>query len=250
MKRFARWLWCLPLLLLVNFVVQAPARLLESLLPQELAFQASSYQGSLWKGRAQQVVTGSDGAYVNIDTVQWTLHPLSLLSLSPSADVVLEASGSEFLSGEVQWLGGQRLGASDLEVSLPAVTVGHYAGSYPLAGQLSLRLEKLVLDGSRVEELAGNGSWQNARVDIGGRWFAMGTLAGDLAMQGNSVQLSFFDLSGPVDLDGQLLFNPSGTTSVDALVGLPPQTDDDVVQRLSLFAERQPDGKYHIEFEY
>ena len=64
------------------------------------------------------------------------------------------------------------------------------------------------------------------------------------------MQLNFFDLSGPWDLDGQVLLSPDNKLNVFALVAPPPQTAEAVIQGLSLFGERQNDGKYKIEFTY
>ncbi|MCV6604951.1 MAG: type II secretion system protein N [Porticoccaceae bacterium] len=238
------------LLLLLNLVIQAPAHLIQWFLPQQLTFQASHYQGSLWKGSARQLVVGAQGATVALDSLQWRLKPLSLLTFSPTAEVALKQAGSEILSGELQWQGGQRWGGEHLELALPASTVGRYTVGYPLAGQLSLQLAQVQGEGLRIASINGNASWQQARLNMGNQWLDLGTLAGDLTMQGDKIQLSFFDLSGPWSLNGKLLLSPDNKLEIDALLLPPPQTADAVIQGLSLFGERQQDGKYHIEFDY
>ena len=180
------------LLLLVNLVVQAPAHLIQWFFPQQLTFQASHYQGSLWKGSARQLVVGSQGATVALDSLQWRLKPLSLLTLSPAADVNIKLAGSEILSGELQWLGGQSWGGENLELNLPANIVGRYGVGYPLGGQLSLQLAQVQGEGGRISEINGNGSWQRARADLGGQWLDLGTLAGDLGYAGRAIAAELF----------------------------------------------------------
>ncbi|MGS2724492.1 type II secretion system protein N [Porticoccus sp. GXU_MW_L64] len=237
-------------LFLCHVIAGAPAYLIQWLIPQQLTFQAAHYQGSLWNGSARQLVVGSQGATVALDSVQWRLKPLSLLAFSPAAEITIKRDGSDILTGELQWLGGQRWGGENLEITLPANWVGRYVIGYPLAGDLSLRLEEVQADGQRIASVSGNGSWQRARLDMGGHWLDLGAIAGDLAMQGEAIKLSFFDLSGPWDMDGEVLVNPNNTLAINALITPPPQTADGVIQGLALFGERQQDGKFHIEFTY
>ncbi|MDM3869754.1 type II secretion system protein N [Porticoccus sp. W117] len=237
-------------LFLLHVIANAPAHLIQWFIPQQLTFQAAHYQGSLWNGSARQLVMGSQGATVALDAMKWRLKPLSLLTFSPAAEVNVKLAGSDIVTGELQWLGGQRWGGENLEVNLPANWVGRYGVGYPLAGDLSLQLTEVQADGQRIASIAGNGSWQRARLELGGQWLGLGTLAGDLAMQGEKIKLNFFDLSGPWDLDGQVLLNPDGKMEINGLVSPPPQTAESIIQGLSLFGERQQNGSYRIEFTY
>ena len=254
MKTVKSWLWLTPLLLLIALIIQAPARLIQWLVPEQLALQAGHYHGSLWNGRATQVVVGANGAYIAVDTLHWQLQPLSLLLFSPAADIQLQVQQhgqpAQELRGLFHWLGGERWQASDLEITVPAVVVGHFAGAYQLSGQLSLRLAELEAEGDRIEHIDGDVSWQNARWNNGDKWLDFGSLAGELSKQSADIQLKLFDLSGPLEIDGQLLLKADKTVDVKGVVGLRPQAQQEFSQFLPLFAERQPDGKYKIDFQY
>ena len=250
MKSVKSGLWLAPLLLLVALVIDAPARAVLWLLPDHLVLQADNFQGTLWRGSANQVVMGSNGAYVAVDTVRWQLRPLSLLLFSPQVDINIQAPGQD-AAASLQWQGEQSWRAEDLELNMPAAVAGHFiAGNQPLAGQLSLRLSQLQMAGGRIEAIAGNVSWQPARWHNGNRWMDFGSLAGELSQRGEDIQLTLFDLSGPLEIDGQLVVKPSGQLLVKGTVGLRPQAPQEFSQALPLFAERQPDGKYKVDFQY
>ena len=247
------WLWLSLPLLFIALIIHAPARLIQWLVPEQLTLQTSHYEGSLWNGRASQVVIGADGAYIAVDTLRWQLQPLSLLLFSPAAEIQLQVhqgQQSQELHGLFQWLGSERWQATNLEANLPAEVVGHFAGGYPVSGQLSLQLAELQAISDHIDQIDGNISWQSARWNNGDRWFDLGSIAGDLSGQGKGIEVKLFDLSGPLEIDGQLLLKPSGTIDIKGTVGLRPQAPKEFSQALPLFAEQQPDGKYKIDFQY
>lgn len=253
MKGVTSWLWTAPLLLLLALFIHAPARLVQWLLPEQLVVQASSFEGTLWSGSARQVVMGSDGAYIAVDLVRWQLRPWSLLLFSPTADLQLQDSGLD-ATARLQWLGGQSWRADDLDLNVPAAVAGQFIDSRlpggQLSGQLSLRLSQLQMAGDRIEEIDGNISWQPARWYNGGRWMDFGSLAGRLDGQAGNIRLQLFDLSGPLDVNGQLVLRPNGKMAASGTVGVRSRAPQEFARALALFAEQQADGKYKVDFQF
>ncbi len=73
------WAALLALLLLVNLVVSAPARLLNLALPgQQLLLHGLA--GTVWHGSAGSVMLRLPQGYLQLGAVHWSLRPLSLLT--------------------------------------------------------------------------------------------------------------------------------------------------------------------------
>jgi hypothetical protein len=69
---------------LVAVLVMLPANWLASLLPAQV--QCASLTGSIWRGQCSGLTVQQEGAPLAIQTLQWKLHPLSLLRLAVKAD--------------------------------------------------------------------------------------------------------------------------------------------------------------------
>jgi general secretion pathway protein N len=227
----------LALLLFVNLLVTAPARLLSLVVPSDLV-QLRGLSGTLWDGSASGVLLRLPQGYFQLGVVQWSLHPLSLLTLSPHL-TLSSKWGKQTLAGEVIMRGQQNLDLLNLEVQLAADVLSRFA-PVAVAGLFSLQSELLQLrDGLPY---SGNGRlvWQNAGWKSPRGLVPLGSYALDFQQPEDApVQGEVITLSGPLQASGSLQLQQRHY-EVDIQLSSDAALDVQVQQMLSLIA--QPDG--------
>ena len=170
--------------------------------------------------------------------MQWSLHPLSLLTLSPH--LTLSSNwGKQRLSAEVIMRGKQDLDLLNLDVLFAADLLSRFA-PVAVAGLFSLQSDLLQLrDGLPY---SGNGRlvWQNAGWKSPQGLVPLGTYALDFQQSEDApVQGEVITLSGPLQSSGSLQFQQRHY-EVDIQLSSDTALDAQVQQMLSLIA--QPDG--------
>jgi hypothetical protein len=75
---------------LVAVLVMLPASWMTSMLPAQV--QCASLTGSVWRGQCSGLTVQQEGAPLEIQTLQWKLHPLSLLRLAIKADFTVRTA--------------------------------------------------------------------------------------------------------------------------------------------------------------
>lgn len=227
----------LALLLFVSLLVTAPARLLNLVVPSDLV-QLRGLSGTVWNGSASGVLLRLPQGYFQLGVVQWSLHPLSLLTLSPHLSLSSKW-GKQTLAGEVVIRGQQDLDLLDLEVQLAADVLSRFA-PVAVAGFFSLQAELLQLrDGLPY---SGNGRlvWQNAGWNSPRGLVPLGSYALDFQQQEDAPVLGeVITLSGPLQASGSLQLQQRHY-EVDIQLSSDAALDAQVQQMLSLIA--QPEG--------
>ncbi len=227
----------LALLLFVSLLMTAPARLIGLVVPGDQVL-LRGLSGSVWDGSASSVMLRLPQGYFQLGTVQWSLHPLSLLTLSPHLTVRSEW-GDQRLAGEVILRGQQDLDLLNLDAQLAASLLGRFA---PVAVEGFFSLQSDLLQMRDGMPYSGNGRlvWQNAGWKSPRGLVPLGTYALDFQQpEGDAVQGDIITLTGPLEANGSLQLLQRHY-ELDVQLVSDTALDAQVQQMLSLIA--QPDG--------
>lgn len=228
---------------LTFLLVSLPARVITTLLPGDL-IKVTGISGTLWNGQARLVQAGS----VQLTATKWTLHPWQL------------ALGRVALSLETQSLGSAVSG--DLTLGLTgAVTVRNVAALGPVAplatlmnfppsgGDINLQIEELSIKNEWPSSAVGSIRVGNLPLNIIG--VAAGpvgtyevTFRSDTVPEDGRIAGELQDLGGPLELDGEILFEPPRNYELNAQVRAGPGAPADLVRGLVLLGPANTNG-YH-----
>lgn len=197
-------------LFLVFVISSIPAIWGAYLLTRGTGVALSGVTGSLWSGQASLASMRMTDKEYSLGQLSWSLNPLSLLTLSPCAQVNTKLPMQQF-EGEICVGAGGVIELHNADVSLPASLLQSKI-PVPIQGQLSTHIDELELRSNVLLKLKGKLTWNGARVNTGANWLDIGSFGAELSDNGNNgVSVKLFQLAGPVDLNLQIeLKAPSG----------------------------------------
>jgi general secretion pathway protein N len=248
-------LWIpLGVILFLMFVISSiPAIWGGYMLTRGTGVALSGVTGTLWHGRASLASLQMNNQEYSLGQLSWDLHPLSLLMLSPCAQVTTSLPMQEF-DGEICSGVGGIMKIRNADVSLP-VTLLQTKLPVQIQGQLSSHIEQLELRGNVLLALKGNLAWNGARVNTGSNWLEIGSFGAELSDNGNNgIRAKFFQLTGPVDVNLQIeLAAPAGGTVAGELAA--PKVffeSANALDMLAMFAQEDSvdsEGKTHYRVD-
>lgn len=256
--RMSKWAWILlALVLMLIFIIRnTPAIWGAYAMTRGGQLALSGVSGTLWNGSASLASFKVDGVDYSLGQFHWKLHPWSLLTLNPCADIVTEMERQR-IEGEVCAGAGDSLKMRDTTISAPA-TLLQATLPLPIDGQLSVRVEDMEIQGDFLRKLRGNLSWTSARIHNGNNWMGLGSYAAELAddSQGG-IAAKVFHLDGPTEVDLQVKLAAGGGGSVNGDLSLTRAfaTEVQADAWISMFAqagETDSEGKtrYRVELEF
>ena len=223
------------------------AALLRSVAPQ---LQLQNVSGSFWNGSAAQAFWLQNAGQQNnqviaLGSIEWHLHPWSLLWLHPSAHIAANY-GEQFVDADIRL---SPLGTATLRntsAALPAALLSSWL-PIPARGQLALKLDRAEMARAQVRALQGAMYWQQAQWQWNSHWLALGDYRCDLTMpapqkihcgvQGGAA----LALDGTADVDAN-----ERSWSVQLQIKAEPSLPDDFRQSLQLMLAAQPDAQGKI----
>tara|TARA_R110002073_G_scaffold39894_8_gene113301 strand:- start:8649 stop:9392 length:744 start_codon:yes stop_codon:yes gene_type:complete len=229
----------LTLLLFVSLLITAPARLIGLVVPGDQVV-LRGLSGTVWDGSATGVMLRLPQGYFQLGAVQWSLHPLSLLTLSPHLSL-RTMWGDQRFAGEVILRGQQDLELLNLDAQLAAGLLARFA---PVAvdGYFSLQAELLEIRGGMPYSGKGRLVWQNAAWKSPRGLVPLGTYALDFEQpEGGAVQGEILSLSGPLEATGTLMLEQR-RYEMDVQLRSDTALDEQVQQMLSLIATPEASG--------
>lgn len=237
------------LLLVLAFVfaviAAAPARLLQFVLPgDQVVMQGLS--GTLWHGRASRCLLQLPPGYLHLGAVEWSLDPLSLLTLSPRLHLG-SAWGQQRVTGEVILRSAKALDVRDLQVSVAASLVQKFA---PLAldGALSVDVSELSLRDGLPYSAQGRLVWQDGGFQAPRGRIPLGSYALDFAQPaGSPLRGEVITLAGPLEARGNVELD-GRHYAIDVRLGSEYPLDSQLQQALALMARPEGDG-YRVVLE-
>lgn len=232
----------LAVLLVVNVVATAPARLLQRVVPND-QLMLRGLSGTVWNGQASGVLLHLPQGYLQLGAVQWSLRPLSLLLLAPHLSVH-SAWGNQVLDGELILRGRRDLDVRNLQASASASLLSHFA---PVAvdGMFNLQIEKLQLRDGLPYSAQGRLVWQD------GSWRSphgpvpLGSYGMDFKQKpGEAFDGQVITLSGPLQANGSVQLQQRHY-AVDIVLSPEQSLDAQLQQMLSLIAAPEGNG-FHL----
>ena len=211
--------------------------------PQLHGLRLQQVQGTLWDGRANEVVAADGHA---LGQLQWQLSRRALLG---QVQLQLRFDGPQLSfaggmqrrpDGQVDWR------AVNMHVELVALDA--YVAS-PLGkprGELQLMVDHALLQGGWPLQLQARAQWQHAVMHTQDGDVVLGELQMQAQAQGGVIQAQMQDDGkGPLHVDGQLQLSPLGWR-LDATLR-PRQTDPVLRRWLAGLGQPAADGSVHIQ---
>lgn len=206
-------------------------------------FAASGIHGTAWLGRADSMAMGD----IYLADVSWRIQPLHLFT----AKVRYHVQGtpvSGFVEGDIGFGIGGRLSVSNLSASLPLQLFAKSLNISGLAGDASVRFDRIkVRDGLPVEA---NGTIQVnnliaprlSRESIGG-------YQAEFFTQDNGVTATVEDTDGVVDLAGSLQIKDDRSYQFLGKVVAKPQAPASLLQQLEYLGSPDARGQREMRLE-
>lgn len=222
-----------------------PARLaLPWIGPQLHGLRLQQLQGTLWNGRAGQVLT-ADGR-VLLGQLHWTLSRRALLG---QVQAQLELHGSQLdFSGGLQRLPGDKVEWRDVNMRAELTAVMPRT-KLPLGqphGELQLTVKHALLQAGWPLQLQMQMKWQHAAMHTRDGEVALGDLQGQAQAQAGVIQAQWRDDGqGPLQVHGQLQLSPLGWR-VDVMLRA-RHTDPALRHWLAGQGRPAADGSVHIQ---
>ncbi len=209
--------------------------------------QMEGVSGTVWSGRAENVVLPYDGGVFALGELNWQLKPLSLLTLNPCATVTTKLSNQTVEGVACSSITGN-LTLKDLEINLPAAAAEMWA-PVSVQGDVFVQIASLKMSGDKIKVLAGKGSWTGAKYHNSQTWMSLGAIAFELSEGKNGgIAAKVFDLEGPLELDLQSQFNLTGDFDIRGNIVLRQNAPQEIAQLLMIIAKQTDKGRYKFEW--
>ncbi len=233
----------LALVLVVSLLAQMPARVLAWVVPAPLLMEGTS--GSFWSGQAARAQLHLGDRSFLLGRLRWQLHPFSLLWLHPSMSIET-IWGSQVINAELTLGPTGRVVVESGIVRLDAALFNNLAPTY-VGGSLEGDVERLVWSGQGIETLRGRLLWRRAVWQTRTGDVALGDYVAELTDNQQGTQAKVFTLSGPLQVDGQVLLRSSGY-QIDLNLAGPATRNTGLRNSLDLLATPVDTG-YHLEWQ-
>ena len=181
-----------------------------------------------------------------IGGLDWSLSPLSLLTLRPAVDFRLSRLDG-FATGRLSApLFGDTVRIADLEAATALAALPAALAPNGLAGQFSARFADITLEDGWPTRVAGSAGI--ADLALPGVLIVLGPLEfvfeGDASPPAAAVR----SLGGPLAVDGTLTLPAPGRWSLEALLGPGENPPRELVEGLAYVGEEAPGGRRRVQY--
>lgn len=244
-----RWILCALGLWIVFVIVQTPASWAAYFMTKSGDLALTGVSGSFWQGSASIASIKVQGKNYSLGSLRWHLQPLSLIALSPCAEIITDFERQQVTGTLCSSFSGA-IKLSDATINIPASILQDFAPETKLDGQVSAHINTLAFKENRFQALSGNVSWTQARVLNNGTWLEVGSFAADLApTTEGQPSADVFTLEGPVDLKSKITLPLAGGIFIQGDVAMTPEFSRTVQaeQWLPMVAEPLDNGRYRLD---
>lgn len=208
-------------------------------------FALSGISGSVWSGRAGQVLVQGQ----MLENVSWTLHPWSLLfgqvGLSWRFQLP-ESQGEGYAQGATELGLDGSVALSSLEGRLPASLIAGFAraGALRPTGTVNLNLQDVLWDGKILRSATGRAVWSGAGISLL-QPIALGDQAISLETADDTVKGVLSDGGGALSLDGLLTLTADGKYTFNG--SLAARNAPELQQALRSLGRAGADGRIKLK---
>ncbi|TLU65827.1 type II secretion system protein N [Thalassotalea litorea] len=233
------------LVYLVFLVAMAPANKLVAMveLPKDVVLHG--VQGSVWAGEAKSMSTSN----YEIKDVDWRLSLLSLVTMSPSADVSfgrsprLGPTGSLTIKNDHPYVGlhnaTMKIAAGQI-VNLVTLPVDMQAG-----GLVSVDLTKFISGKQVCSEVDGEIFWQDANINAFEEDVQLGDFKGKLSCENDSLAITV-DPENNLGLELSVYISQSGRVAAQGYLTPGPKFPANARSILGFLGNKDAQGRYRI----
>lgn len=172
---------------LVFLIATAPASLITSFVTLPKNISVAGLNGSIWQPKADQISAQVSKQNIVVENVEANVSLLSLLMMSPSADISFGSTLSEGLAGVANvGASGNQIALNDVAIELPAsLVVPYLKAPIPVEafGMVQVNIDTLVMEQQSCIAAQGNISWQRAAVTALDNTVELGNFNGTLSCQ-------------------------------------------------------------------
>lgn len=228
--------------LLIGLVLTFPARIAyQWFAPGEITL--SGISGSVWNGAAAQ----GSAAGMFLSDITWRFRPLSLLRLKAGYAVTARLP-SGFVETGITIGTGNSVQFDDLAAAVPLASLDSLLPMTGVSGDLNLQFSKLVLTDGFPTEAEGavgvSGLLLRALSDT-----ALGDYRAQLTTDDGVITGTVEDLSGVLDVSGDLVVDPDRTYSFVGQVAAGADAPAAVNEQLRFLGSPDQQGRREFRFE-
>lgn len=247
-----RWVLLLLVLAVVFALIRVPAGWAAHFMTRDTTLGLSGVSGSLWEGQARMASVEVDSHHYALGALHWDLSPLSLLTLSPCADVEASLEG-QTMEGRACASASGRLTVTQANIDAPAQLLQEGL-PFPVRGRLSGGVERMALGDDGLSELKGNLVWSGARVHAEDRWVSLGRHAAEYHYdpEQDAVVANVFDLDAPLTLDVVTRLPLSGGIFIEGELELSESFSRDIQAEewLPMVLEHRDGRHYRVDLQF
>jgi general secretion pathway protein N len=216
-------------------------------LPQELPLKFAGLHDTVWQGGAQQIQYQDK----RLASGLWELSPWGLMVGQVDVGITL-LNDDSYLEAQLEMpIGGGDLSFSDVEGRMPVSQLQQLLATIPLPleGELSLKLDKLVVTSSgQLQRAEGRVVWYKAGVQL-----AEKLQFGDLQMTLHSrdegvIEGLIHDSGGPLQLQATLTLSPDGSYQLQGQVKANETAAPALQNSLAMLGKPDSQGRYPLNF--
>jgi hypothetical protein len=239
-----RLLWLGFAAFLLAVIVVLPAKWMAWMLPPQV--QCASWKGSVWRGQCTGLTVAQAGAPLEVESLQWTLHPLSLLRLAVKADFNLRTAQGT-MSGVAELGRKQRLAVGNLTAN--AVFDRRLATMLAEGwnGQLEARGVAVKMQGNTLQELSGELVLRDFR-DARGASFGSYRVA-FVPVPASPFTGTITDSGGPLAVAGTVTISADRRWELDVFITPRPDASEELRSRLQFLAAPDASGRHRLQSE-
>jgi len=246
MSRSGKWLVAAGVLAFLLVVIgNIPASLAANWMPQGVT--VASLSGTVWQGEARSVQV----AGVEVEKIDWRLHPLALIGGQIAAQV--EATNqSDRASAELVLGRDGHIEAQALAAELDAASLAGHGLPAGWSGPLRLRFEHIVLEGGWIAAIRGaveSGTLtgpQKVQPYLGSYRLEFGP---DATATPGEVVGHFSDLGGPSEISGTLKLTRDRRAVLSGWVRARPGAPQSVSEDIAKLPQSDPQGRRLFSIE-
>lgn len=207
--------------------------------------QLAGIDGTLWTGRAAQVVVRG----VALGEMKWELSPWKIVLGRIEAHLELTGDDTN-VTTRLSWkMGSHRWQLEQLEGRLPATLIKALTPRLPAVptGDITMAVSQAQFDAMRLSSLEGKAIWNKGGISSP-MAIAMGDLVAEFKTESNTINGHIHDTGGPLQLDSQLNLMPDGSYRLNGKASVRAGANPALATSLSLLG--QPDGKGETTFHF
>lgn len=229
--------------LVVGLVLTFPARIAYQWFAPE-QFALSGISGSVWSGAATQ---GSASGLFLTD-ITWKFRPLSLFRLKAGYAVAAKLP-SGFVETGVAIGTGNRIYLDDFAAAIPLSVLASLRPTIGgMSGDLSLQFSKLVFEGGMATEAEGTVAISGLVLEALSAT-ALGDYRAQLQTRDGAIAGTFEDISGEMDVSGNLVLERDGAFSLVGTVAAGPNAPAAIHDELRYLGSPDNQGRREFRLE-